>query len=201
MRRSALSITAIMSAGLLSGCTGTGVFFDHTTQYFGHNPNTPAGSSETFLRIRGESVDVPVLVPESGNVWPTNTGPDLTLQDIQKQQDQEIRRGSGQTGGAGGQPGGAGGPAVNNGGNGQVGRANNADRGLPPPQTPPPPPQQRSAVPTPGGPSLDVGGGSGRGYRQMQTPPSGGNGILVPNGNGTSTLIGPDGSVKTVPTK
>ncbi len=60
-------------------------------------------------------------------------------------------------------------------------------------------------MPTPNGPSLDVGGGSGRGYRPAMRVPRGaspgGSGILVPNGNGTSTLIGPDGSVQTVPTK
>ena len=62
---------------------------------------------------------------------------------------------------------------------------------------------------TPGGPSLDVGGGSARGYRDLNPPATapgrgaspGGGGILVPNGNGTSTLIGPDGSVQTVPTR
>jgi hypothetical protein len=192
MRRSAMSILSIVSAGLLSGCTGTGVFLDHTTQWFGANPNTPAGSSETFLRIRGENVDVPPLVPENGNVWPTDAGPDLTMQDIEKQQNEQIRRG-------GGQP--ITGPA--NGPNPQVNRANNADQGLPPPQTAPSPPRRRGVTPTPGGPSLDVGGGTGRGYRQLQSPgaPNGGTGILVPNGNGTSTLIGPDGSVQTVPTK
>lgn len=197
MRRKGLSILAIMSAGALSGCTGTGVFLDHTFKWFGENPNTPAGSSETFLRIRGERVDVPALVPEKGNVWPDNVRPDLSLQDIQKQQDAELRR----NGGA--QPGGPG-----SGPNPSVNRANQADRGLPPPQTPPPPPGQRSSVPTPGGPSMDVGGGSGRGYRQLNPPasapgrtPAPGGGILVPNGNGTSTLIGPDGSVQTVPTR
>ena len=192
MRRSALSILSIVSAGLLSGCTGTGVFLDHTTQWFGAIPNAPAGSSETFLRIRGERVDVPALVPEQGNVWPENTKPDMTLQDIQKQQDEEIRRN-------GGQP-----PAAGTGPNPAVNRANDADRGLPPPQLAPPPPRQRGVTPTPGGPSLDVGGGSGRGYRQLQPPGSSqpsGSSILVPNGNGTSTLIGPDGSVQTVPTR
>ena len=191
MRRSALSIVAIVSAGLLSGCTGTGVFLDHTTQWFGHNPNTPAGSSETFLRIRGETVDVPPLLPETGNVWPTNVRPDMTLQDMQKQQNEEIRRNGGQ-------------PPVSagTGPNPAVNRANQADRGLPPPQNPPSPPQQHSVTPTRNGPSMDVGGGGARGYRQLQPGPSpGGGGILVPNGNGTSTLIGPDGSVQTVPTK
>ena len=189
MRRCALPCLATLLAGLLSGCTGTGVFLDHTTQRFGAVPNTPAGSSETFLRIRGQSVTVPPLMPEQGNVWPTDNKPDQTMQDLEKQQAQEIRRSTGAPA-----PGSS--PSVN--------RANDADRGLPPPVIPPPPPAGLSSptVNTPNGPSVDVTGrGTGRNYRQLQSPSPGGSGILVPNGNGTSTLIGPDGSVQTVPTR
>ena len=194
MRRCALPSLATLLAGLLSGCTGTGVFFDHTTQRFGAVPNAPAGNSETFLRIRGQSVTIPPLLPEQGNVWPTDLKPDPTLQDLEKQQAEDIRRGSAN------QPGGT--PAA--GSNPSVNRANNADRGLPPPQIPPPPPGGIASptVNTPNGPSVDVTGrGTGRNYRQLQSPTPGGSGILVPNGNGTSTLIGPDGSVQTVPTR
>ncbi len=190
MRRTALPSLSILFAGLLSGCTGTGVFFDHTTQWFGGNPNTPAGSSETFSRIRGQKIDIPPLLPEPGNVWPTDTGPDLTLQDIEKQQTDAVRR----TGGAA--------PAI--GPNPAVNRANGADRGLPPPSVPPAIPSniRPMTVPTPNGPALDsTGQGTGRNYRQLNTPNPGGSGILVPNGNGTSTLIGPDGSVQTVPSR
>lgn len=193
MRRCALPSLATLLAGLLSGCTGTGVFLDHTTQRFGAVPNEPAGSSETFLRIRGQTVTVPPLLPEPGNVWPTDIKPDPSLQDMEKQQAEEIRRGGASAAGA---------PA--NGPNPAVNRANNADRGLPPPVTPPPPPTglRSPTVNTPNGPSVDVTGrGTGRGYRQLQSPTPGGSGILVPNGNGTSTLIGPDGSVQTVPTR
>ncbi len=190
MRRVASTSLWIACAGLLSGCTGTGVFLDHTTQWFSRVPNMPAGSSETFLRIRGERVDVAPLLPETGNVWPTDTGPDATIQDIQKRQDDEIRRNGGRPAPA--QPGGG----------GAVARARDADRGLPPPQPQPPPVRRSPTVITPSGPSVDVtGGGTGRGYRELQSPTPGGSGILVPNGNGTSTLIGPDGSVQTVPTR
>lgn len=196
MRRPASSSLAALSlacAGLLPGCTGTGVFLDHTFQHYGANPNTPAGNSETFQTIRGEKVAVPPLLPESGNVWPDDTRPDQTIQDLEKQQNEEIRRGGGPAAGGVDLP------------PGQAGRANAADRGLPPPRIPPPPPAKAGAptVQTPNGPALDVTGqGSGRGYRQLQGGAgTAGSGILVPNGNGTSTLIGPDGSVKTVPTK
>lgn len=187
MRRLAKPTLVAISAGLLSGCTGFGVFLDHTTQWFERNPNVPAGSSETFLTIRGEKVDVEPLLPESGNVWPDNSKPDTTLQDIQRQQAAELKK------------------------NGGVPPAASGSLGLPPPQIPPPPNARRgSTVQTPGGPSIDVtGGGPRAGYRQLQSgqQPAGAgtsraNGsILVPNGNGTSTLIGPDGSVQTVPTK
>ena len=168
-----------------------GVFFDHTFQWYGANPNGPAGSSETFQAIRGLPVDVPPLVPEKGNVWPENQAPDATLQDIERQQAEEVRRTTGQAA-----------PAPGVGGNPQVNRANNADQGLPGPQVqpglPPAPLRQRP----PNGTTLDTTGqSSARGYRDLQNAPNAGGGsVLIPNGNGTSTLIGPDGSVKTVPT-
>jgi hypothetical protein len=190
MRRPVLPALLLVLTGLLPGCTGTGVFLDHTFQGWGGNPNTPAGTSETFLSIRGQSVDVPPLLPEPGNVWPTDQRPDPTLQDLEKQQADEIRRNASTPGAA-------------NGANTRVDRANDADRGLPPPQVPPPPGRLRSPNrQTPNGPSLDVTGqGTGRGYRDLQTTPPAGGGVLVPNGNGTSTLIGPDGSVQTVPSR
>ncbi len=192
MRRPASSSLVVAlsfaCAGLLPGCTGTGVFFDHTSQWFGANPNTPAGSSETFLRIRGDKVDVPPLTPEAGNVWPDDTRPDKTMQDLEKQQNEEIRR-NGQPAPGGADPAGGANPQ-------RIDRANSADRGLPPPRIPPPAKAGAPTVQTPNGPAPDVTGqGTGQG-----TGHSGG-GILVPNGNGTSTLIGPDGSVQTVPTK
>ncbi len=199
--RFALLGLSLAGAGLVSGCTGMGVFFDHTTKWFDENPNSPAGSSETFRTIRGEPVDVPPLQPEQGNVWPENQGPDQTLQDLERQQSEEIRRGAVQTGTA---------PPL--GPNPQVNRANGADRGLPPPTMPPggPPPNLGGPLQrTPNGPALNTTGGTRtQGYRGLGNRSAnpgagspGGGSVLVPNGNGTSTLIGPDGSVQTVPTK
>ncbi len=192
MRRSALLCFAMIVPGLLTGCTGTGVFLDHTTTFWGENPNTPAGNSEMFQTLRGEPVAATPLVPEPGNVWPGPQKPDPTLQEIEKQ--------------AGGTA-----PSVIGGG---------TDHQQPRPAKPMVAPSivEPETVPnglvgpqvqTPNGPSVDVTGGNQRvrGYRNLQTPtppaastpaPSG-KGVLVPNGNGTSTLIGPDGSVSTVP--
>jgi hypothetical protein len=86
----------------------------------------------------------------------------------------------------------------------------NTQPGLAPPVAPPgnvptlPPaaqtaPGRGSTIITPNGQSSVTGGTNN--FRTT-TPPGGaggGQGILIPNGNGTSTLIGPDGSVTTVP--
>ncbi len=170
MRRSALLTLGPVLTGLLAGCTGTGVFFDHTMSGFDANPNTPAGNSEMFQYLRGEDAAVTPLVPEKGNIWPGPQKPDPTLQEIEHESGE-----SSQGGGAAG---------------------HQQPRGV-----------TSSGQAAPAGPTVDVTGkGKGvRGYRQMQSSPDSpavpsGKGVLVPNGNGTSTLIGPDGSVSTVPT-
>jgi hypothetical protein len=179
MRRSALLCCAIAASGLLAGCTGTGVFLDHTFSYFGSNPNAPAGNSEMFQRLRGEPVDIAPLVPEGGNVWPGPQKPDPTLQEIEQEQ---------QAPGAGATVG----PADRR----QPHSAGQAPTVVQPSLPP-------NLIAPQNGTSLDTTGGQNvPGYRQLQPPaPSASKGILVPNGNGTSTLIAPDGSVSTVPTK
>ena len=177
MRRIIYSGLMILAASLLAGCTGTGLFLDHTFRNFGSVPNAPAGNSQTMQRIRGESIDIKPILPEPGNVWPGPQPPDPTLDEMSKQQAAASRRGlvpppanPGRMRMPGIAPGGAG-------------------------------PLSSPVVQTPNGPSVTVGGGSERGYKQLQSPTPGGSGILVPNGNGTSTLINPDGSVQTVPTR
>ena len=75
---------------------------------------------------------------------------------------------------------------------------------LPQPKAPPPinttPPGQNPAgqvYQTPSGPAVTNGGTSGY---QTTTTPGGGSAIIVPNGNGTSTIIHSDGKIETVPT-
>ena len=180
MRRSALFCCAIAASGLLAGCTGTGVFLDHTFSSFGENPNAPAGDSEMFQTLRGEPVVVTPLLPETGNVWPGPQKPDPTMQELEQPQNANV-------------------PALNS----DPDKRQPHPAGQLPAAVKPGAPPKLAAPPqqTPGGPAVDVTGGQNvPGYRQLQ-PPSNGKGILVPNGNGTSTLIGPDGSISTVPTK
>ena len=75
---------------------------------------------------------------------------------------------------------------------------------LPAPKPPAPtnttPPAQNPAgqvYQTQHGPGVTSGGSSG--YQTLTTP-GGGSAIVVPNGNGTSTIIHSDGTIETVPT-
>ncbi len=162
MRRPFLLCLTIALPCVLTGCTGMGVFFDHTFSGFDENPNTPAGNSEVLQRIRGESVSMQPLVPEEGNVWPGPTPPDPTLQDIERQQN---------SGGA---------PAVVGGGTDHQ--------------------QPRPLLPPTGGATASAPPAGGRAPRIPASPGINDGSVLIPNGNGTSTMISPDGTVKTVPT-
>ncbi len=75
--------------------------------------------------------------------------------------------------------------------NGQLPPPLPARRGAVPPGSPPPSTQ---VYPTPHGPAVGTTDANGV---QTYTSPAGGMGIAVPNGNGTSTLIGPNGVTST----
>jgi hypothetical protein len=68
-----------------------------------------------------------------------------------------------------------------------------------PAATPPPPPMAGSpmTVQTPSGTGITS---NGTGAYQQITLPDGTTAIVVPNGNGTSTVFGSDGTVQTIPT-
>jgi hypothetical protein len=173
---------------LVSGCSDNSFTnFLGDTQGFNTDPNAPIGNSETMRRVRAEPVNVAPLAPEPGNVWPGPPAPVPTLADIEKSTSPLPLP---QVPGEQPQP-----PART---------APYRTPGLPPGPAPGPVPPPMSSAPAPGtvvntpkGPSSVTGGTS-----QYQTlgSPNGNNGVLIPNGNGTSTLIRPDGSVTTVPT-
>ncbi len=203
MRRS-VSLAVLLLG--LTGCTGFGEFLDHTFTPPGTIPTLPMADSENVRRSLGNPVEIETLGPEPGNVWPARQGPDPTLDDIGKQQDTEEQRGFPATSVPGATPGlPAGRQPRPRGSSTPPGNASPGLSPLAPVGVAPPPPATSvpgpgpvgGVVNTPNGPAVDTGGT--RSYRQLNTP-RGPGAIMVPNGNGTSTIINPDGSVQTVPT-
>jgi hypothetical protein len=200
MRRIAFSCLCLA----LSGC-GFNTWWNppFTT---GSNPNFPAGSSENMRRVVGEQVEAPPLTLEPGDVWPGPPPPEPTLQELEQQAGQQSQpeqpvpgspnyRNQAPTPPPGPPARGSSTPPGSN----QPGLAP-----LPTPTAPqatnPTPPSRNPAgqvVQTPRGPAVTSGGTSG--YQTAPTP-GGGSSIIVPNGNGTSTIIHSDGTIETVPT-
>ena len=185
---------------------------EHTFDAPGANPNRPAVDSENMRRAFGEPAPVTALQPEPGNVWPGPSRPDPTLTDIEQQQNRETG-GTAQPGAQlnqqqGGQqndqrsqrPRGSSTPPP------PVPPRSSGEPGVPPFPVPPPsvfpPPAPGQAPPggvvnTPRGNQFDAGGTNS--YRQLTAPGTPG-AIVVPNGNGTSTVISPNGGVQVIPT-
>ena len=198
---------------LLPGCVGTGHFLSDTFTLPLANPNLPQADSLNLRRALGQPVEVDPLEPEPGNVWPNQSRQEPTLQDLQRDPNATSRDGfqptevPGRTPGlpAGEQPrprGSSTPPASNQPPPGSALPGTVLPEAGQPPRAPSPAPPPRnptgSVTQLPeGGVGVDSGGT--RGYRQLNTP-RGPGAIMVPNGNGTSTIISPDGSVQTVPT-
>jgi hypothetical protein len=175
----------------------------------GYNPNRPSGDSENLHRVLGDMPAVEPLTTEPGDIWPGPLPPAPTLKDLEA------------NGGLTSQPEapvvgsplnrGAATPSVSpNPATGSSSPPVSGQSGLQTPQPSPPlssyasPPASPpgripggQVIQTPGGPSVSTGGGPGY---QTTTSPGGGQSIVVPNGNGTSTVIHGDGRIETIPT-
>ena len=151
----------------------------------GYNPNTPVTSSVNMSRVRGEGVAVTPLVTEPGDIWPGPLPPPRSLQDLQRQ----TAPFGGMSGTpAGGVPGGRVPRGSVPGGSVPGGGANNP-----------------LLAPLPGGSSTQPARGGlypvpPPGSSRPSTVPPEDRRIIVPNGNGTSTVIHPDGRIETIPT-
>ncbi|HUB44621.1 MAG TPA: hypothetical protein VMB73_06515 [Acetobacteraceae bacterium] len=180
----------------------------------GNLPYAPQGASENLMRAEGTAPAVAPLTPQPGDVWPGQLQSTPTLQDLEREGnlepgvEQPVPGSPLNRGGAPSQgtelpalppqvtPGSSTPPSLN-----QPGLAP-----LPPqqpisPQAPsvamPEPPRPGQVVPLERGQGVTTGGSSG--YQTLTTP-GGGSAIVVPNGNGTSTVIHSDGSIETIPT-
>ena len=179
--------------GLCLGLAGCGQSSGiHLPFVSGADPYAPTGTSETVRRVQGHASAAAPLRPTPGNVWPGPIKAQPTLETLE-QQPMELPN----------QPSP---PPLPRG-------SSTPPSALPPvPSVPrvPPVPKTETGIPAPsGGPSSATtiptrdgqavpSGGTGA-YRTV-TLPNGTTGVMVPNGNGTSTIIRADGSVETVPT-
>lgn len=195
MRRTALRPAAYAFAAtlLLSGCAsyvgnptdGMGGFLGDVFSWRGA-PNRPTIDSPNARRVTGTGEEVEPLQTEPGNVWPGPLPPPRTMSDMQREMgnplppiDAPMPRGSGF-------PPPAASPA-----------ALSAPRATAPTLPPAAQPSPASRVlQTPQGPATTVMGGNGV---ETFTLPGGRTGIVMPNANGTLTLIGPDGTTQTIP--
>lgn len=166
----------------LPGCSGVLHFFSDTTGLQA-NHNAPLGDSETMRRARGEDSAVPPLLTEPGDVWPGPPKAEPTLSDLEREENTAAA------------------------GQAQAG-ANTPFIAVPPatglPAAPAPRPiapsgRQGQTFQTPTGPAKGAPAPSG-GYQLLTNPKGESAGIAIPNGNGTTTIIAPDGGVSTVPT-
>jgi hypothetical protein len=212
MRRIALS-----GLLLLSGCTGFSHFIGDT-HTFNTNPNPPVGDSANMQRANGGPGVQQALLPQTGQVWPTAIPAMPTLADIQKQMDLNgnaapqlgpVPASPGQVPGLGTLPGMQGVtpmPQMPSTGPGAITSPAPTIPPLtgisPPGKTPlatPPEmtmPKLGTTIATPQGPATVTGGTANY---QTLTPINGQSGaILIPNGNGTSTLVMPNGTISTV---
>lgn len=199
-------IASLALALLLSGC-GYKTWWNPPFTG-GFSPNKPVSAIENMGRVQGEEPSVLPLKTEAGRIWPGPLPPPLTLQDLQSTAGLTSQSEAPVLGTplkrAGGSPylspnrttGGSVAP-----GNAQSDIANSRP-------APPLPSYAAPAVPlpargsvgrvieTPQGPAVSLGGSPGY---QTTTTPGGGQSIVVPNGNGTSTVIHPDGNIETIP--
>lgn len=181
----------------LSGCAFHE--WDRPPFFSGPDPYAPSGDTENMRRARGQATVVQPLTPMAGNVWPGPLPPTVTLEDLVKQEQQN----GGQLAPEQRLPGQPAPPAI---------PAPESAPAPPPtvqpvvPQIPPVPnvagstppasPSNGGVVQTPQGPAVTSGG---TGTFKSVTMPNGLTGIVVPNGNGTSTIILSNGQVQTVP--
>ena len=161
----------------------------------GSTPIQPPVDSLTVARVMGRDVEVPPLLPESGNsVWPSEDAPRGTIGNpdarVRPGEEQNLPR---QTRRGSSTP-----PGINDAYAGPPPGLRPDLRPLnpaPAPLAPPPPRADGRVIPTPNGPVVTSTGGPGY---ATYTSPEGATGIAIPQG-GTTTLL-ENGRVRQVPT-
>jgi hypothetical protein len=200
----------ILLLGLLTGLSGCGYHTWYNPPFTGGtNPNQPIHDSENYRRVLGRQADLAPINPEPGDIWPGPLPPSPTLSDLESdtsltQQPEQPVLGSPLSRGLSA-------PALPQTPAHGSSTPPPSGRAVPPPgQVAPPlssyaapaaaPPasgQTGKVVQPPSGTAVTTGGGPGY---STAIQPGGGQSIIVPNGNGTSTVIHADGRIETIPT-
>lgn len=175
MRKAALLAIPLV----LSGCSGLGKSLQDTATLPGANPNMPEGVSENLEKVKGHTYMAMPLLPESGNIWPGAPQPLPTLRDVEASpnglrdamSDTDSYFGS-MTKGMD-----ASGVQLGDGGALSIGEHDGVVNGVHPVQRP----------------SLSS---SVEDNAHKYISPSRSGTIVIPNGDGTSTHIDPDGTVR-----
>ncbi len=194
MRRIAL----LLIPALLAGCAthvgspadGVGGFLGRTLS-FNANGNRPVADSPNARRAMGVAETAEALEAEPGNVWPGPLPPARTMSDMQRDIgslppiDAAPPRASS-----------APVPTVTLPPASVPPASVAAPRPISPPASATTPAASTGRVlQTPSGPAVTNIGGNGV---ETYTLPTGRTGIVMPNANGTLTLIGPDGTTQTI---
>ncbi len=176
----------------------------------GSNPNLPVSDSPNFERVLGMRSAVEPITSEPGDIWPGKVTAAPTLQDLEQNGNVKaqpempvpgspLSRGTQSTLPSPNPVRGSSSPPGSN----APGLAPLTTQQplssykTPATTTSPGTPATGSVVQTPGGPNVVTGGTPAY---QTTTGPGGAQSIVVPNGNGTSTVIHPDGRIETIPT-
>jgi hypothetical protein len=175
----------------------------------GLNQNWPVVESENMHHVLGDTFAAQTITTEPGNIWPGPLPPAPTLKDLEATdgltpQPEAPVPGSPLSRGTAGPA-----PSPNpSSGSSTPPTANQPSLATPQPAlplssyaSPPAPPSGRvpggQVIQTPEGPMVTTGGTSNY---QTSISPGGGQSIIVPNGNGTSTVIHGGGTIQTIPT-
>ncbi|MBF0877577.1 hypothetical protein HKD21_12070 [Gluconobacter cerevisiae] len=190
--------TALLALPLaLSGCSGMGKYIRDTMVWTAlDNPNGPHGDSENIHRARGEKYSETPIIPEGGNIWPGAPQPLPTLKDVENPNstfshalgdpatyfggatlDENFMGGIASKGALG-----ASGQQLMQGQSMTVGEGSDTHQGVSRDHT--------HLLPT-----LPSSVPDSAAHFLNKNPSKA---IIIPNGDGTSTVIGADGSVKVI---
>ena len=188
----------LLSTVLLAGCAshvgnpadGLGGFLGDVLR-LGGNPNRPSVDSPNARRVMGAAVMADPLESEPGNIWPGPLPPARSMSDMQREMGGSLPPidAAPSTRGSSSPPAPVATPAAL-----PAARLPAAGPIAPQPAVQSMPSSR--VLQTPGGAATTSIGGNGV---ETFTLPGGRTGIVMPNANGTLTLIGPDGTTQTIP--